>query len=148
MRFQVPQFVDIEDKVIGPFTIRQFMYYFAGVLVLIPIFLLSDLSLFITLAIPIIGLAALFAHFKLNGMTLVQVIMNAVGFYTRPQMWMWRRVSGAKPLRVSGEDIVMEMVQVGADAELSPSLQDRASRLEAEGKIVNEDEQDPLGDVG
>ncbi|GAH87221.1 unnamed protein product, partial [marine sediment metagenome] len=26
MQFQVPQYIDIEDKVIGPFTIKQFLY--------------------------------------------------------------------------------------------------------------------------
>ena len=30
MRYQVPQFTDIEDKIIGPFTIKQFVYVVGG----------------------------------------------------------------------------------------------------------------------
>ena len=26
MQFQVPQFIETEDKIVGPFTLRQFMY--------------------------------------------------------------------------------------------------------------------------
>ena len=31
MQFQVPQFLDVEDKIIGPFTIKQFLYLAGGV---------------------------------------------------------------------------------------------------------------------
>ncbi|MBP6904759.1 MAG: PrgI family protein, partial [Candidatus Pacebacteria bacterium] len=30
MQFKVPQFIDIEDKVFGPFTFRQFAYLAGG----------------------------------------------------------------------------------------------------------------------
>jgi hypothetical protein len=30
MQFQVPQFLDVEDKIIGPFTIKQFLYLAGG----------------------------------------------------------------------------------------------------------------------
>jgi hypothetical protein len=30
MRYQVPQFIDVEDKVIGPLTIKQFIYLAGG----------------------------------------------------------------------------------------------------------------------
>ena len=26
MQFQVPQFIETEDKIVGPFTLRQFIY--------------------------------------------------------------------------------------------------------------------------
>jgi hypothetical protein len=31
MRFEVPQFVDIEDKIFGPLTFKQFIYIAGGV---------------------------------------------------------------------------------------------------------------------
>ena len=30
MQFQVPQFIEIEDKIIGPFTVKQFIYLVGG----------------------------------------------------------------------------------------------------------------------
>ena len=31
MRFEVPQFIEIEDKIFGPFTWKQFVYLAGGV---------------------------------------------------------------------------------------------------------------------
>ena len=30
MRFQVPQFIEVEDKIFGPLTLKQFIYVFGG----------------------------------------------------------------------------------------------------------------------
>ena len=30
MRFQVPQFIEVEDKIFGPFTLKQFIYMAGG----------------------------------------------------------------------------------------------------------------------
>jgi len=30
MRFEVPQFIEVEDKIFGPFTWKQFIYLMGG----------------------------------------------------------------------------------------------------------------------
>lgn len=137
MRYQVPQFVDIEDKIIGPLTLRQFLIYMVTVMLLVPVYLASDISLFITAAIPILGIAALFAHFKLHGRSLITIIGHAAAFITRGQLFLWRRLGTDKVLPVRGADIEEEILAV-------TSLSDRARALETIGNIVNEDVDDPL----
>lgn len=141
MRFQVPQFVDIEDKIIGPLTLRQFLIYVVTVMILVPIYLGSDMSLFITLAVPTLGLAALFAHFKLHGRSLFAIIGHGSAFVMRGQLFLWRRLGTDKHLPISGADI--EEYEALAATGIG-SLSDRARALETVGNIVNVDEDDPM----
>ena len=141
MRFQVPQFVDIEDKIIGPFTLRQFLIYIAAVMVLIPVYTMSDLSLFLTIAIPIAGIAVAFAHVKIYSRSLFAVITSAITYATRGQMFIWHRTGTVKLLPIRGE----EFAHVDASFEDSSiSLQQRARFLDTTGKVVTEDLEDPL----
>lgn len=139
MRFQVPQFVDIEDKIIGPFTLKQFLIYLAAVMVLVPIYLVVDLSLFITLAVPVGALAALFAHFRLHGKSLFAVIGNAWKFAARGQLFLWRRTPSLKPLAVRGPEY-----EAATDLLDTASLSARARSLDTVGSIVDEDIDDEI----
>lgn len=145
MRYQVPQFVDIEDKIIGPFTLKQFLMYLVAVFVLIPVYLFSDLSLFITIALPVIGIAGAFAHLKINGKPLAGVLTNGFFFLTKGQLYVWRRTSKPKPLTL--KDAQWEELTSAREAaqEELTSLTKLAQTLETEGHIVqSEDIEDPL----
>ena len=144
MRFQVPQFVDIEDKIIGPFTLKQFLIYLVAVLLLIPVFITTDLSLFITIALPVIGIAVAFAHVRIHSKSLFMVIANAARFTTRGQLFVWQRTAQPKPLRIQGEEYGNFSPEEALTASGGASLASRAQVLETEGKIVQEDAEDPL----
>lgn len=141
MRYQVPQFVDIEDKIIGPLTLKQFLTYMSAVMLLIPVYLASDLSLFITISIPVIGLAALFAHFKLHGKSLFQVLGHAVGFFFTGQLFIWRRTGQDKMLMVRGPEYKDETLLNG---KTESYLSERSRTIQTIGNVVNEDVEDPL----
>lgn len=150
MRYQVPQFIDIEDKIVGPLTLRQFLIYVGAVIILVPLYIIFDLSLFITLLIPVLGIAGMFAHFQLNGKTLFQVIMNAVNFFTRGQMYIWRRRGDDQLLLIQGSEYGAfspdNATALLANVEKSrrSSLATQAQQLETTGQIVTEDLEDPI----
>jgi hypothetical protein len=144
MRFQVPQFVDVEDKIIGPLTLRQFIIYLVGSLLLIPVFLRSDLSLFLTIAIPVMGVAALFAHFRLHGKSLLVVLTHFLSFYFTGTRYVWRRTSARNFIKLDRELTTREEPEEER-RELSP-LRAKAKQIETEGNIVGKDEADPLED--
>jgi hypothetical protein len=80
MRFQLPQFIETEIKIIGPFTLKQFMWVAAGA-----VFIFLDFSLFtgiiaIVIAIPILGIAGAFAFLKINDMPLINYVANMLSF--------------------------------------------------------------------
>lgn len=142
MRYQVPQFVDIEDKIIGPLTLKQFLIYFITALGLIPVYLFTDLSLFITLVLPVGAVAAAFAHLKPGGKSLFTFVVNAAGFATKGRMWLWGRDKTLKLLPVRG--IELEITSTAMEEMVGPSLQHKAQAIETGGNVSTEDIPDPM----
>lgn len=91
MQFQVPQFIDIEDKVIGPFTVKQFLYIIAAAGILFILFKLLNIVIFIILAIPIAALTYALAFIKIHNQPFINVIKNALGFLRKPDFYVWKK---------------------------------------------------------
>ncbi len=91
MQFQVPQFIDVEDKIIGPLTLRQFIYLaVAGGFSFILFFALQTwLWIIITTILGMI--AAAFAFIKMNGRSLGLILLAALKYAWQPKFYLWRR---------------------------------------------------------
>ena len=80
MKFQIPQFIETEIKIVGPFTLKQFMWIAAGAALLFLDFsVLTGFSAF-AVAIPVIAIALAFAFAKPDGMPLINYVSNALSF--------------------------------------------------------------------
>lgn len=145
MRFQVPQFIDIEDKIVGPFTLKQFLMYVFACMVLVPIYIYTDLSLFITIALPILGIAAAFAHVKIYGKSLSQVLFAGIFYLSKGQLYIWRRQKN-QPFKIVDPEWNANMSEKVNTALTRPasSLHVIAQSLETTGNISKEDIPDPL----
>jgi hypothetical protein len=141
MRFQVPQFVDIEDKVIGPLTLKQFAFYIIAVMVLGILYVIVDLGLLILLALPIVGVAVLFAHGRFYGQSFGSLVLNTMNFFSGTRLYLWRRAEKDKPLKVSGSEYAY-----GDEAYSASSIDLMNQVLNTEGNVVEEDAADPLVD--
>lgn len=91
MQFQVPQFIDIEDKVIGPLTIKQFLYILIAGVILFVLFKLVNFSVFIILSIPVIVLTYALAFVKVHNKPFISVIGNFIGFLRKPDFYVWKK---------------------------------------------------------
>ena len=90
MQFQVPQFIESEDKVVGPLTIRQFIYIgIAGGVCAVFYFMLAT-WLWMMVSVVIMGCSAALAFTKVNGRPLIDVALSAAGFYWKPQIYLWQ----------------------------------------------------------
>src|SRR3989344_2962951 len=67
MRFQVPQFIEVEDKIFGPLTFKQFVYVAGGVGLSVVLFLFLPRFLAIIISLPIVLFSAALAFYKING---------------------------------------------------------------------------------
>lgn len=90
MQFQVPQFIETEDKVVGPFSIRQFIYVGIAALISAFFYFLVQTWLFLILAIIFIGSALAISFLKVQGRPLMNVIMSGAHFYWNPQTYVWK----------------------------------------------------------
>jgi len=87
----VPQFIDVEDKIVGPITTRQFIILVAfGFLVFLE-YKLSDFGLFLLEFVITLGLAVLFAFVKINGMPFHFFLLNFIQSAKRPKTRSWHR---------------------------------------------------------
>ena len=91
MRYQVPQFTDVEDKIIGPFTIRQFLYLVggAGMSFIVYDFLPIYLSIILILVIAPLSLAL--AFYKVNNKPFIDFLESAFLFYTKQNLYIWKK---------------------------------------------------------
>ena len=90
MQYQVPQFIDTEDKLVGPFSLRQFMYIGAAGMVSAICYFFLQTWLFVIVAIISLGGAGVLAFLKINGRPLIKVITSAFSFYWKPQVYIWK----------------------------------------------------------
>lgn len=87
MQFQVPQFIETEDKIVGPFTLRQFLYIaFAGVISFILFFSLA-LWLWFILTFILAGISASLAFIKINGRPLIVIVQAAFKYTWSPKIY-------------------------------------------------------------
>jgi hypothetical protein len=92
MQFQVPQFIEVEDKIFGPLTFRQFVYIGGGLGASYIIWRVLPIFFSIPLIACIGGLAAALAFFQFNGRPFILALENAFFFITRTKLYLWNNV--------------------------------------------------------
>ena len=106
MQFQVPQFIEVEDKIFGPLTFKQFIYVLGGLGAsylawrVLPLFLAAPVIL------GIAGAAASFAFLEYNGRPFIISVENGFYFLIHPKLYLWnneRRVK--KTVEQKKEDL-------------------------------------------
>lgn len=93
MRFEVPQFIEVEDKIVGPFTWRQFVYIAGGVGLLVTLwFILDNFLIFILVGLPVGVLAGSLAFQRVNNRPFSVFLESFFTYMTRKKLYMWRKV--------------------------------------------------------
>jgi len=95
MRYQVPQFIEIEDKIFGPLTIKQFVYLAGGAALSYLVYALahSYLPFYIVAVfmIPPAVLGVLLAFYKINDKPFINVVESAVKYYVGGKLYIWKK---------------------------------------------------------
>jgi hypothetical protein len=91
MRFEVPQFIEIEDKIIGPLTWKQFVYVAGGIGLVVILFLSLPFIVFILFGLPIGALSVALAFHRINNRPFSIFLESAVKYFTHSRLYLWRR---------------------------------------------------------
>ena len=91
MQYGVPQFINVEDKIVGPFTGKQTICLIIGGGLLMLFFSVFDLIFFAVAAMFIIPITLAFAFWRPKGISLSRLIMNKINFSTSDRLYVWRR---------------------------------------------------------
>ncbi|MBI3305449.1 PrgI family protein [Candidatus Parcubacteria bacterium] len=90
MQFQVPQFIDVEDRVVGPLTWRQFVYVAGAGGILFLLWLILEVAVWVIAAVLIGGFALVAAFLKVNGRPFLLFLASVFGFAAKPRRYIWR----------------------------------------------------------
>lgn len=110
MEFIVPQFIEQEPKIVGPFTFKQFVYIGAALLILTLLYFSVPKYLFIPLAIVLLGIALSCALLKIHGIPFPMVLKNFFTHLASPKLYIWTTTpfkKDKKEIKKKGEEIKM-----------------------------------------
>lgn len=102
MQFQIPQFIDVENKIVGPLTMKQFLYLAAAGGVSFITFFLFQTFLWFLITAVCLAIAAALAFIKYNGQSLPKIILYAFGFFWKPKLYIWKREEEERILEIPG----------------------------------------------
>lgn len=102
MQFQIPQFIEVEDKIFGPLTFRQFVYLAGGTGSAYILWRVLPLIVAAPLIAGIVGLAASLAFFQYNGRPFILALEHGFSYLLHPKLYLWnneRKRSNARALK-------------------------------------------------
>lgn len=88
-QFTVPQFIDVEDKIFGPLTIRQFLIMLGAFVIVAISYKLFTFFTFMVILILVFFLSGLLAFFRVNGMPMHFFILNFLETGKKPLLRVW-----------------------------------------------------------
>jgi hypothetical protein len=91
MQFKVPQFIDVEDKLFGPFTFKQFAYLVGGAGIAFVLYKVLPIWISIFLILPVLGLSALLVFYKVNGKSFIFILQAGVNYYVSSKLYLWKQ---------------------------------------------------------
>lgn len=99
-QFVVPQFIDVENKILGPLTVRQFIIFLVAAGLIVLCFRLASFWLAAIMSVIIFGLSGTFAFLRINGRPFHFLLLNMIQTLRKPTLKVWNKEISAKELRV------------------------------------------------
>lgn len=103
MRFQVPQFIEVESKIFGQLTLKQFIYLVGGAGIIFILYVIFPLWLVIFISIPVASLAIALAFFKINNQPFVTAIENGLRYFLSGKIFIWKKEETIKRQEIKKE---------------------------------------------
>lgn len=91
MQFEVPQFIEIEDKIFGPLTWRQFIYLGGGISFGVVLLLIAHWLLFVFIGLPLMLVAVALAFIPINSRPFSYFLEAVYNYITRQKLYVWKQ---------------------------------------------------------
>jgi hypothetical protein len=133
----VPQYIDVEDRIVGPLTWKHLGWFFGAAGILLIAFTIFDRMTFYIIAIPIIGIAVTLAFARPNGVSMSEFIGYGINFLFHPKVYTWEREIKKNEIKKKNKDIQISTTS----KEKMLSIEDITAisqTLDSRGKARNE----------
>ena len=91
MQFKVPQFLDIEDTIFGPFTFKQFVYLVGGGGICFILYKLMGLLLGIIPILLVAGFVFALTFYRPNGKPFINMLESGFRYAVQDKLYVWKR---------------------------------------------------------
>ncbi len=150
MRFQVPQFIEVEDKIFGPLTFKQFIYVAGGVGVCVILFISLPKFLAILISLPTLLFTLALAFYKINDRPFINMVEAFVKYTITNKLYIWKKddkiinnkqssVNNEKPV----EQIYVPKLSESKLKELTWSLDIKENR----NPVTQDNKQDSINNI-
>ena len=105
-QFVVPQFIDNEDKIMGPLTGRQFIITLVMFMTLAVMWKLMSIVWFALIGVPFFAFMVILAFAKVNGQPFHLFLLNLTQTLRKPRLRVWdKRLTDAELRAHIGKEI-------------------------------------------
>lgn len=143
MRFQVPQFIEVEDKIFGPLTLKQFIYLAGGAGLSFVLYLvLGSLVLSFIPIVIVIGTSVALAFFKINSKPLINVVEAAFKYWTGSKLYIWKKEEKPAPTSTTeAVDLAKNYTGINVPKIADSKLKDLSWSLDIKESIYSDKKQ-------
>jgi hypothetical protein len=119
MRFKVPQFLEIEDKIFGPFTFKQFVYLAGGAGLCFVLYRLLGVWIGGIPVLAVAGFSLALTFYRPNDKPFINMVEAGFGYMFRNKLYIWKRRKaesreGYSKVELSAQAKRQEMLLKGA----------------------------------
>lgn len=137
MQYKVPQYIEVEDKLFGPFTLKQFSYMLGGFGLSVILWrTFADSSWLLFILAPVIAFTLALTFLKPNGKPFIYTLQNFIYFIIRPRKLFWKKPDS----RQSRENVIqakdLRKREEARKLDFQPKLY-TGSQIEALAKKLN-----------
>jgi hypothetical protein len=142
MRFEVPQFIEMEDKIFGPLSFKEFAYLIGGggLCYIIYRFLPTFPALLIML--PVGGFAVALAFYRPNNKPFIEMVEAAIYWFFNGKLYVWKKRDEVvvKMIRPKNNEPLLNIPKTSAGSltSLSFTLDTQSGKKEDEEDISND----------
>lgn len=111
MQFQVPQYYEVKQRIVGPLTLTQFFYVAAACGLSFLFFFVFQFWLWFIISVILIGSATALALVEINGQPLSKIIISAFIYYWSPRIYFWQRETEKEQIILPEEKEQIEEVK-------------------------------------
>jgi hypothetical protein len=130
MEFKVPQFLDVEDKIFGPFTFRQFVYLAGGGGLCFVLYKVLGLLMGFIPMLAIAGFSLALTFYRPNGKPFINMLEAGFKFLFQNKLYIWKRRKIKAPAKEAPTLPSVKIKKVGEPKLGRSKLQDLAWSLD------------------
>lgn len=129
----MPQFIEVESKIFGPLTLKQFIYLVGGAGILFLLYVILPIWLVFLLGLPVAAFSLALAFYKINNRPFIKVAENAIKYLSSARLYLWKKT---QPRPASKKELEKEKIFPIYIPKITKSkLKDLAWSLDIQEKI-------------